>query len=78
MSVPVRTALRRSCREASGVVILSRLPMRDAGWQTLRQRRQLARIRVNHGGLPLRLNLWQRLCRWCGAYFKRSGAIKMF
>lgn len=78
MAVPVRSALRRSCREACGVVILSRLPATRDGGQTLRQRRQLARLRLGHGCLPPPLRLWQRLGGWLARHFSRSGAIKTF
>ncbi|MEO9385556.1 hypothetical protein [Chromobacterium phragmitis] len=71
MAIPVRTALRRSCREASGVAILSRLPA-GGGGQTLRQRRRLAQ--ACRGGLPVRPGLWRRMGNWLASYFSRSGS----
>ncbi|AOZ50912.1 hypothetical protein [Chromobacterium vaccinii] len=77
MAIPVRTALRRSCREASGVAILSRLPARKDGEQTLRQRRLLAGMRAGRHCQPARSNLLRRLGAWLARHFSRIGSSRM-
>ncbi|WP_434631992.1 hypothetical protein [Chromobacterium sp. CV08] len=77
MAVPVRTALRRSCREASGVAILSRLPARRDGGQTLRQRRWLAGMQAARRRPPSRPKLLQWLGDWLARHFSRAGSSKM-
>ncbi|OWY38014.1 hypothetical protein CEK28_13860 [Xenophilus sp. AP218F] len=76
MAVPIKTPLRRATHAACGVVILSRLSCRRerlANGQTLRQRRQLARVRTasGRGGLPQRPWPWREWCRRLIAYFRR-------
>ncbi|ATP27239.1 hypothetical protein [Chromobacterium violaceum] len=74
MAIPVRTALRRSCREASGVAILSRLPAKQDGGQTLRQRRLLAGIKAGRRYQPPRPSLLQWLGGWLARHFSRIGS----
>ncbi|AUH53206.1 hypothetical protein CXB49_21640 [Chromobacterium sp. ATCC 53434] len=72
MTVPIRTSLRRSCREASGLAILSRLPAPRASHAVRRRRLPLARPS------PPPSSAWRRLADWLARHFSRSGAIRMF
>ena len=76
MAIPVRTPLRRSCREASGVAILSRLPAKTDGGQTLRQRRLLAGMKAGRRSQPPRLNLLRLLGGWLARHFSRIGSSR--